>query len=150
MCDPCRDHDRQNRKNKKLREEGRLPPLRSRGKHHSIPQMGSHEPTSSTTENNVLPVAPSNGTLGKAPSAQPDRPLSSSSSSHDVDEVFTDLVDLPDNVSDSENEVALICKSDDRTDSVDFGRSSSSGRASRFFFNDFGKECSELTQRGSC
>lgn len=30
MCDICREHDRQNRKNKKLRELGRLPPLRNR------------------------------------------------------------------------------------------------------------------------
>ena len=105
MCDPCREHDRQNRRNKKLREENRLPPLRFRSKHRLISQPGLHEPPSSTTENDVLSVY--DGTTSYTPSAPPDRPPSSSSSFNDADEVFTDLVGLPDNVSDSASNLQI-------------------------------------------
>lgn len=90
-----------------MREAGRLPPLRSRGKHRSISQPALHEPPSSTTGNDVLSTAPYDGTLSYTPSAPPDRLLSSSSSSNDADEVFTDPVALPNNVSDSESDFQI-------------------------------------------
>lgn len=50
MCDICREHDRQNRKNKKLRELGGLPPLRfhvsSVGQSKST-DVPSHDPSPS-------------------------------------------------------------------------------------------------------
>lgn len=45
MCDLCREHDRDNRRNKKLRDLGELPPLR-----FQITMMGEKKDTSKSIE----------------------------------------------------------------------------------------------------
>jgi hypothetical protein len=95
MCDNCREHDRENRKNKKLRDLGQLPPIRfatnmgvlkKGGKSKGVSKnavsifTGTSEPPASST-------APVVSTLpGDSPSS------ARTSSSNDADEVHTDRI----------------------------------------------------------
>ena len=98
MCDICREHDRENRKNKKLRDLGQLPPLRFQTNIGTLKKGGKLK--------NVLskdaiagPTGASQGSSSTEPASStlPDGSAAASSSaltssSNDADEVFGDLL----------------------------------------------------------
>lgn len=96
MCDVCREHDRENRKNKKLRDLGELPPLR-----FQITTVGQKNDTRNSTDvppqesHHVQETASSSmGHNSSAPDflAQQAEPvISQASSPNDADEVSMDI-----------------------------------------------------------
>jgi hypothetical protein len=91
MCDVCREHDRENRKNKKLRDLGQLPPIRFHSHIGTLKKGGK-----------LKNIPSKEGVGGPAQSTLPEDSAATSSStvtspSNDADEVFTDLL-YPDGV----------------------------------------------------
>jgi hypothetical protein len=96
MCDICRERDRQNRKNKKLRDLGQLPPIRFQTNIGNLKKGGKLKPISSKEA-----VVASTGTykgasssLDPAASTSPDESSRSvqSTSSNEADEISADLL----------------------------------------------------------
>ena len=99
MCDICREHDRENRKNKKLRDSGQLPPLRLKTNIGSLKKGGKlkHTPSKETTDASAgISQGGSTLTGPVAPTLTEDSAVAPSSartsSSNDVDEVLTDIL----------------------------------------------------------
>ena len=99
MCDICREHDRENRKNKKLRDLGQLPPLRFKtnigrlkkgGKLKEAPSNEIHSASAGTPQGGSSSARPMASTLPEDSAVAPNS--ARTSSSNDADEVFTDLL----------------------------------------------------------
>jgi len=88
MCDICREHDRENRKNKKLRDLGQLLPLRFHSHIGTLKKGGKLKNISSIG-------GPAQSTLPEDSTAASNSTVASSS--NDADEVFPDL-SYPDGV----------------------------------------------------
>jgi hypothetical protein len=91
MCDICREHDRENRKNKKLRDLGQLPPVRF---HSYIGTLKKGGKLKNTPSKEVI-GGPAQSTLPEDSAAASSSTVTSSS--NDADEVFADLL-YPDGV----------------------------------------------------
>jgi hypothetical protein len=99
MCDICREHDRENRKNKKLRDSGQLPPLRFQTNIGTLKKGGKLKNFSSKeTVDASAGISQGGSSLNGpvAPTLTEDAATAHSSartsSSNDADEVLTDLL----------------------------------------------------------
>ena len=98
MCDNCREHDRENRKNKKLRDLGQLPPLRFQTNTGVLKKGGKSKgsllksASTGVSEPAPPPLAPVSSTLpeGSVPGPSSARP----SPSDEADKIYDDLVYL--------------------------------------------------------
>jgi hypothetical protein len=86
MCDICREHDRENRKNKKLRDLGQLPPVRF---HSHIGTLKKGGKLKNIPSKEVI-GGPAQSTLPEDLAAASSSTVTSSS--NDADEVFADLL----------------------------------------------------------